>query len=171
MRWRGVKRSKARGQGVGRWLHRYVKYADSLSTPEFKGSVFKFFYPETWFQKSVFTGTMFTGSMWTIDQNDAKHVRLHTQKRFHVDGVIVSCQMTSTPSSFIDLLQKNAYRRLHGGCCFSIQYACSFFLLYSNETVKCCMRLKIDNMQNQTFFSVARYLPLFWQFPSLVHQS
>lgn len=37
----------------------------------------------------------------------------------------------------------------------------SFFLLYSNETVKCCMRLKIDNMQNQTFFSVARYLPLF----------
>ena len=58
----------------GCWRHRYAKYADSPSTWERKGSVLGFFNPETRFQKSAFTG-----SMWTIGQNDAKHVRLHTK--------------------------------------------------------------------------------------------
>ena len=73
-----VKRLRARDWGVGRWRHRYTKYADSLSTWERKGAVFKFFQPETRFQKSVFRSTAFTGAMWRTGQNDAKHVRLHT---------------------------------------------------------------------------------------------
>ena len=39
MRCRWVKRSKARGRGVGRWCHWYAKYVDSPSTREHKGSV------------------------------------------------------------------------------------------------------------------------------------
>ena len=74
MRHRGVKRSKARGRGVGPWCHGYAEYADSLSTRERKGSIFGFF------QKSAFTG-----SMWTIGKNNAKHV-CYTDKRFLVDG-------------------------------------------------------------------------------------
>ena len=66
---RGVQRWKARGRGAGRWRHRYAKYADSPSTRENKGSVFKCFHPETRSQKSVFTG-----SMRTIGWNDATRV-------------------------------------------------------------------------------------------------
>ena len=36
MRHSGVNRLKARGRGMGRWRHRYAKYADSLS----KGATF-----------------------------------------------------------------------------------------------------------------------------------
>ena len=74
-----VKRSKARGWGVGWWCHQYTKYADSLSQWEHKGSVFNLFHAETKFQKSAFTGTAFTESMWMIGQNDAK-------RAFYVDG-------------------------------------------------------------------------------------
>ena len=40
-------------------------------------AVFGFFHPETWFQKSAFSGSAFAGFVWTVGPNDAKHVRLH----------------------------------------------------------------------------------------------
>ena len=43
MRHRRVQRLKARGRGVGRWHHRFGKYADSLSTREQEGCVFSDF--------------------------------------------------------------------------------------------------------------------------------
>ena len=70
MRRREVQRSEARGRGVERWHHRFGKYADSTSTWEQVGCVFGFFYPETRFQKSAFSG-----SVWTVGQNDVIHVR------------------------------------------------------------------------------------------------
>ena len=39
MRCCGVQRSKARGRGLGRWRHRFGKYADLLSTREREGCV------------------------------------------------------------------------------------------------------------------------------------
>ena len=70
---------KARGRGVGRWRHRYAKYADWLSKQECKAGVFEFSHPETRFSKSAFTGTAFKGSICMIGQNDVKHVRSHTK--------------------------------------------------------------------------------------------
>ena len=55
---------------VGRWRHRFGKYADSPSTWKWEGCVFGFLHPETRFQKSAFSG-----SVWTVGQNDAIPVR------------------------------------------------------------------------------------------------
>ena len=66
-------RSKARCRGVGRWRHCFGKCEDLLSTQKHKDCFFRFFHPETRFQKSAFSGVAFIGSMWMIGQNDAKH--------------------------------------------------------------------------------------------------
>ena len=73
---RGVQRLEAKGQGAGWWHPRFWKYVDSLSAPEWKGCIFKFFQLETRFQKRGFSGTTFPGSMWMVSQNDAKHAFL-----------------------------------------------------------------------------------------------
>ena len=76
-RHRGVQRSRGGAMAMAMAMASSISssnYADSLSTREHEGGVFTFFHPETRFQKSVFTG-----SMRTIEQNDAKHVSLHTK--------------------------------------------------------------------------------------------
>ena len=74
-----------RGRGVEWWRHRCRKYADSPSTRRCEGRVFRFFHPETWFQKSAFTG-----SMWTISQNDAKRVFTHKSVSMWTASMLVS---------------------------------------------------------------------------------
>ena len=63
---------------MGRWRHRFGKYADSLSTCKWEGCVFVFLHPETHSQKGAFSG-----SVWTVGQNDAIHV-CFSQKRVFV---------------------------------------------------------------------------------------
>lgn len=100
MRRCGVKRSKARSRGVGRWRHRYAKYADSPSTWECKGGVFGFFHPETRFKKVRLQDPC--GRSAKTMQN----VRLHTEafpcwRPFTVISVIQTPETFSTNWDFI----------------------------------------------------------------------
>ena len=64
--------------------HQNAKYADLLSTQEHKGSVFKFFNPET-----------LRGFRIHVDDQPKRcKTCIYTQKRFHVDGPVASMMMT-----------------------------------------------------------------------------
>ena len=86
---------------MGRWHHRYAKYADLLSAQEYKGGVFRFFHHETRFQKSVFTG-----SMWTIGQNDAKMCVYETMCK--VTTVTLSLDLRAPVSYYPEKLNSSA---------------------------------------------------------------
>ena len=75
---------------MGRWRHRFGKYADSPSTRKREGCVFGFLHPETHFQKSAFSGAAFSGSVWTVSQNDAIHVRFRKRALSSGRGLKVS---------------------------------------------------------------------------------
>ena len=57
---------------------------DSLSTRKCKGIIFGFLHPETWFQKSAFSGAAFTGGRLA---KTMQKMCIYTKEHLHVDGL------------------------------------------------------------------------------------
>ena len=79
MRRRRVKRSKARGQGVGRRRHRYTMYANSLSTRERMAAFLDFSTLRPGFKKVCLQALCLQDPRGRSAKKMPKNVHLHTE--------------------------------------------------------------------------------------------